>query len=271
MGLGALLAEGLDVGVARAVLGARRADERLRGGDGEARRGRPGAAREGDVDLVAQREDVALRRGQLARRALADQVAEEAGEALVRVHLRRGLRAARPLGRERHVAARLVVAEVAELPRRGERVEHLLHAPRKVARDGADVVLEHEHPVVRARRRRLRREPLPRAAVRERAADPAKRQVWREGARLAADRRHVLVGRPARLLRRLLVHDAPVDELVPAERAAVDGRHLLHAHAVPVERLHRLEPIGAAVEVDHEHQPVRRVDRRLGRRRRQRQ
>ena len=47
-------AQRLHVGVARGFLGARRAEQRPCGGDGEAAAGRPRAARERDVDLAAQ-------------------------------------------------------------------------------------------------------------------------------------------------------------------------------------------------------------------------
>ena len=56
---------------------------------------------------------------------LAQQVAEEACERLLRVHLRHG-DAARPVGRARHVAARLVVADVADLPGGRQRGEDAL-------------------------------------------------------------------------------------------------------------------------------------------------
>ena len=47
-------AQRLHVGVARGLLGARCAEQRPGGGDGEAAAGRPGATRERDVDLPAQ-------------------------------------------------------------------------------------------------------------------------------------------------------------------------------------------------------------------------
>ena len=56
---------------------------------------------------------------------LAQQVAEEACERLLGVHLRHG-DAARPVGRARHLAARLVVADVADLPGGRQRGEDAL-------------------------------------------------------------------------------------------------------------------------------------------------
>ena len=66
-------AQGLHVRVARGLLGARRAEQRPGGGDGEAAAGRPGATRERDVDLPAQaRRCTGVCRGVRGARAIQD-------------------------------------------------------------------------------------------------------------------------------------------------------------------------------------------------------
>lgn len=80
-------AERLHVGVARGLLGARCAEQRPGGGDGEAAAGRPGATRERDVDLPAQaRGSTGVYRRVRGARAIQDRAIAAADAAACGLH-----------------------------------------------------------------------------------------------------------------------------------------------------------------------------------------